>query len=279
MIAYFNGRFLSKEDIHISPDDRGFLFGDGVYEVLCAYGGRLFKEHEHMHRLRTSLERMQIAVPDVDDLINVGLELLERNGMSSSFATVYFQITRGVAPRRHSFPDPGTPPTVYVMVNPYHLPVDKWERGVTAIIEPDVRWSRCDIKTIALVPNILANQRAAAAGCYEALLVRDGFITEGTHTSFGAVFDRTLWTHPLTQHLLPGITRRVVLELCRAEGIAVREEPVPVDRLQEADEAILFATTIAVTPLVQVQGRPIGDGNPGPMARRLLSSFRRMAGI
>ena len=279
MICYFNGRFLPKEDIRISPDDRGFLFGDGVYEVICSYGGRLFKDHEHVHRLRHSLQEMSMVVPDVDDLTNVGLELLERNGMQSSFATIYIQITRGVAPRRHAFPDAGTAPTVFVAVYPYHLPTDKWDQGVTTILHPDLRWSRCDIKTTAIVPNILANQKAAESGSYEAVLVRDGVVTEGTHTSFGAVFDGTLWTHPLTQHLLPGITRSIVLALCRSESIPVREEPVPVERLQKASEMILFATTIAVTSIVQMDGRLVGSGKPGPVARRLLACFRRAAHI
>ena len=279
MVCYFNGRFMSKQDVRISPDDRGFLFGDGVYEVICSYGGRLFKEHEHIHRLRNSLREMRIAVPDVDDLINVGLELLERNGMQSSYATIYLQVTRGAAPRRHAFPNAETPPTVYATVSPYQLPLDKWEHGVTAILQPDLRWSRCDIKTIALVPNILANQKAAESGAYEAVMFRDGFITEGTHTSFGAVVGGTLWTHPLTQYLLPGITRSIVLSLCRAEGIPVREEPIALDRLSQANETMLFATTIAVTPVVQLDGRTIGDGKPGPVARKLLAAFRRMAEI
>jgi D-alanine transaminase len=279
MICYFNGRFMQKEDVRVSPDDRGFLFGDGVYEVICSYGGRLFKEHEHMRRLHHSLAEMRITLPDVDDLINVGLELLERNGMQSSYATLYFQITRGAAPRRHAFPDVGTPPTVYVTAAPYELPMDKWNNGVTAILQPDLRWSRCDIKTISLVPNILANQKAMEAGAYEALLVRDGYVTEGTHTSFGAVIEKTLWTHPLTQHLLPGITRSIVLNLCRSEGIPVREEPVAVDRLSEASETILFATTIAVAPLVSLDGKPVGSGKPVPVAKKLLAAFRRLATI
>ena len=279
MISYLNGRFAAKDDLRISPDDRGFLFGDGVYEVICSYGGRLFKPREHMLRLKNSLHEMRILVPDVDDLANVGLELLERNGMASSFAMVYFQVTRGVAPRRHPFPDPGTPATVYATVSPYHLPLEKWEDGVSAILQPDLRWARCDIKTVALVPNILANQKAAEAGAYEAILVREGFVTEGTHTSFGAVLDGELWTHPLTQHLLPGITRSIVLGLCRELALHVREQAVPADRLREASELMLFATSIAITPVVRVEGWTVGDGTPGPVARRLLAAFRRMANI
>lgn len=279
MISYLNGRFASKDDLRISPDDRGFLFGDGVYEVICSYGGRLFKPREHLLRLKNSLHEMRILVPDVDDLANVGLELLERNAMESSFAMLYFQVTRGVAPRRHPFPDPGTPPTVYATVSPYHLPLEKWENGVSAILQPDLRWARCDIKSVALVPNVLANQKAAEAGAYEALLVREGFVTEGAHTSFGALFDGELWTHPLTQHLLPGITRAIVLGLCRELGIHVREQAVAADRLREASELMLFATTIAITPVVRLDGWTVGDGTPGPVARKLLAAFRRMANI
>lgn len=279
MISYLNGRFVAKEDLRISPDDRGFQFGDGVYEVICSYGGRLFMAREHMLRLRNSLHEMRIIVPDVDDLVNVGLELLERNGMETSFSMLYFQVTRGIGSRRHSFPDPGTPPTVYATVSPYHLPLEKWANGVSAILQPDLRWSRCDIKTIALVPNILANQRAAEAGAYEAFLVREGFVTEGTHTSIGAVLDGKLWTHPLTQHVLPGITRSLALGMCRELGIHVQEHAVPVDRLREASELMLFATSIGVTAVVKLEGQTVGDGTPGPVARRLLAAFRRMANI
>jgi len=279
MICYLNGQFLPKEDVRISPDDRGFLFGDGVYEVICSYGGRLFKDREHLGRLKNSLKEMQIRFPDADNLVNVGRELLERNKMQSSFATLYFQITRGAAPRRHAFPDPGTPPTVFATVNPYQLPVEKWNDGVAVIVHPDLRWSRCDIKTIALVPNILANQRATESGAYEAVLTREGVITEGTHTSFGAVLGGTLRTHPLTPHILPGITRSIVLELCRTEGIPVREEAVPVGQLAEASEMMLFATTIAVTPIVRIDGRIAGGGKPGPVAKHLLAAFRRLASL
>jgi D-alanine transaminase len=279
MICYLNGSFLSKADLRISPDDRGFLFGDGVYEVVCSYGGRLFKEHEHMQRLKRSLHEMRIDFRGVDNLITVGLELLKRNNMSASFATLYFQVTRGVAPRRHSFPAPDTSPTVYATVYPYELPLEKWNHGVIAILHPDLRWDRCDIKTISLVPNILANQAAQEAGAFEALLVRNDHVTEGTHTSFGAVIEGKLWTHPLTPRLLPGITRSIVLDICRKEGIPVHEEPVPVDRLAGASEMMLFATTLAVTPIIRLGEAAVGNGRPGPLAQRLLAAFRQYAHI
>ncbi len=163
MLSYLNSRFLPKDEIHISPDDRGFLLGDGVYEVIRAYRGKLFQAEEHFQRLERSLRELRIAGVDVASLHNIAATLLERNDLHGD-ATVYIQVTRGAAPRRHSFPDKGTPPTVYLAASALQPPTQKIENGVKVILLPDIRWTRCDIKAVSLVANVLANQQAKESG-------------------------------------------------------------------------------------------------------------------
>ena len=276
MVTYFNGRFLPLEEVKISPDDRGFLFADGVYEVLCSYEGRLFRADEHFRRMERSLREIRMEGPEMDELREMAPELVRRNDLHDRNAKIYIQVTRGAAPRQHSFPDAACSPTVYASVVPYDPPEDKWENGEKVIVLPDRRWTRCDIKSVALLPNVMASQRAKEEEAYEALLVRDGFITEGSHTNVMAVFDGEIRTHPLSNHILPGITREVVLELCDELDLPVREFPVDVERLQEADELMLLGTTTGVMPVVQVEDWQVGSGRPGPITRQLQDAFREL---
>ena len=276
MIAYFNNRFLPKEEIRISPDDRGFLFGDGVYEVIRAYSGKLFQADAHLMRLERSLRELKITGVDVANLQQIAKTLLERNDLRTGDATVYLQVTRGAAPRKHSFPDKDTPPTVYLSASAFQPPLQKIENGVKVILLPGIRWTRCDIKSVSLVANVLANQQAKEQGAEEAVFVRDGTITEGTHSNFCGVFGGELVTHPADNYILAGITREVVLNLCRGLGIAVRERPVAEKDLPRADELIMLGTTTEVMPIVQMNDRQIGDGKPGPVTRRLQKAFREL---
>ena len=274
--AFFRGEFIPREDVRISPDDRGFLFSDGVYEVLRSYGGRLFEVERHQHRLAASLSAMRIRGVTASALTPMLEELLARNGLTAGDALVYLQVTRGVAPRAHRFPDPPVPPTVYACAwafSPEHAP----EEGSRAITVPDQRWARCDIKTIALIPNCMANQDARDAAAVEAIFVRDGVALEGTHTNLFAVFRGQVRTAPLTNYILPGVTRAVVLELCRAAGFEVAEEPIFVDDLYGADEVFIVGTTAEVTPIVDLDGRAIGTGRPGTFAVQLLERLRNRA--
>lgn len=291
MTVYFNGDFLPIEKAHLSPNDRGFLFSDGVYEVLCAYEGRLFLAAEHFARLKRSLEALRIDFDVTDerfsDIIHA---LLRKNGLEDQNAKVYLQITRGAPPaRQHAFPSEPTAPTVYATATPYELPQEQWAQGIKGLLCPDERWGRCDIKSISLLPNVLANQRAHEAGAYEAILVRVGasqedIVTEGSHSSFAAVFDGTVVTHPLGPTLLPGVTRGLVLKLAREEGIPLREEPFTARRLPDADELFLMGTTTGVMPVVEVEREEqlpggaaswtVGDGAPGPITRQLQEAFR-----
>lgn len=277
MIAFFNGNWVEKEKIAISPDDRGFLFGDGIYEVIRVYRGKLFRAKEHLARLARSLREMRMDGVDVPVLGTVAEELLRRNNLNSD-ATVYFQITRGAAPRRHAFPDPGTPPTIYMTASPFTPPEKKWREGVKVILVPDTRWARCDIKSTALAPNVLANQLAKENGAEEAIFVRNGVITEGSHSSFAAVFHGQLVTHPLTNHILPSITRQVVLELCAQLDIAVKEFPIFENELKQADEVIILGTTTEVMPVIQVDDWQVNDGKPGALTRRLQQALDEITG-
>lgn len=271
--VYLNGAFVAKQDAHLSPDDRGFLFGDGVYEVIRSYRGRLFAAVPHLERLDRGLRALRIGGADPASLERVIEELLVHNGLRDADATVYVQVTRGVAPRKHAFPSPAVPPTVYLSAQPFTPRYDA-AKGVKVVTAPDVRWARCDIKTVMLVPNCLANQAAADAGADEAVLVRDGVALEGTHTSFFGVIGGVVRTAPKSNYILPSITRDVTIRLCRQNAIALDESPIFADELPNAEELFLAGTTVEIMPIVACDGRPVGTGKPGPIARRLWQLFR-----
>ncbi len=275
--VFFNGSYLPKHEVRISPDDRGFLFADGIYEVVRSYSGRPFELAAHMTRLADGLAALRIRGTDADTISDVCMELLNRNDLMGSDAVLYVQITRGVAPRVHHFPSPEVPPTVYVAARPFSPSVDP-QRGVAAITAPDHRWTRCDIKSVSLLPNCLAAEQAREEGAYEAVLVRDGVALEGTRTSFFAVIDGVVRTAPRSNYILPSVTRAVVLRLCRQHGIEVDERPVLLDECRRAEELFFAGTTTEVLPIVRLDGRPVGDGAPGPISLRLASLFRDLTG-
>ena len=280
MIAYFNNDFLDKDLVRISPDDRGFLLADGLYEVLRSYGGKLFRAADHIARLNYGARHLRLPQGDFSYLIPVAEELLRRNGLAAAEATVYFQITRGAAKRSHAFPAPQPPLTVYGLASPFDekAMLRRQETGVTAITLPDQRWARCDMKTVGLTANVLANQAAHEAGAAEAILVRDGVLIEGTHSNFMAVFGGTLVTAPTSNYILAGITRKAVLELCARHGLPVELRPIFASEFHLAEEAMIVGTTVEVTPVLTVDGRPVGNGRPGPLARRLQALFAAEVG-
>ena len=276
MTVYFNGEYKPKEEVRLSPDDRGFLFGDGVYEVICAYAGRQFKADEHLQRLMRSIQELRINPPDMDALSRVPETLLRKNGLEEAWAVIYIQVTRGAAPRSHPFPDARTPLSVYAYAAPFESPEQELEQGVRVVLTPDNRWLRCDIKSVNLLPNVLASQTARENGAKDVLFVRDGAVTEGSYTSFGAVFAGKVVTHPDSHYILPGITRGVVLDLCARLDIPVEKYPVQAGRLQDADECMLWGTTTQVMPIVQVDDMTVGDGEPGPITRKLQKALREL---
>ena len=274
--VYLNGQFLPVEQAKLSVLDRGFIFGDGIYEVWRVVDGRLFEHARHDRRMRNGLKAIEIDVPakELEALSGVADRLLRENDLLSGEGTFYLEITRGAAPRTHAYPPAGTPPTILAMVSRFEVPHALRAAGATAITVPDVRWMRCDIKTVQLLPNCMAKQKASAAGGVEAILVRDGVVMEGTHSSVLGVKDGVLRTHPLSPLILPGVTREVLLEIAREQGIPVREEAFSAKELFELDELFVAGTTTDVTPLVQVDGRKIGSGAPGPVSKQLYAGLQ-----
>lgn len=278
-IVYFDGRYVSKGDVHVSPDDRGFLLGDGIYEVAAAYDGRFIALDRHMQRLRRSLVEARIDATVADPLETVFQELLERNGFADAGKSmVYLQVTRGVAPRSHAFPKSHPRPTVYAYATPFPDMGDL-EAGVAAITRPDLRWSRCDIKTISLIANCMANQEAKENGAFEAILIRDGVALEGTHTSFFGVVNGVVRTAPISNFILPGVTRELVIEAAERAGIDILLEPLIEAELANADELFITGTTTEVVPIVTLNGKPVGSGQPGPVTTRLISLYRSLIGV
>lgn len=275
-IVFFNGEFQPKEQVHVSPDDRGFLFGDGVYDVTLTYGGRLFRIEDHLERMANGLRALRIEGADVEGLRAVGAELMKRNNLDCYNQALYLQVTRGAAKRTHHFPPADTKPTVYAAISPFARKGDP-ENGSPVITVPDTRWSRCDIKSVNLLPNCLANQAAKDAGVVEAMFVRDGAVLEGTSSTFFAVFEGVVCTPPLTNYVLPGITRKVVLELCDQHDIPTRFVSIHRHELPEADELFMAGTTTEVVPITSVDGSLVGDGKPGPIALRVSELFTRYA--
>lgn len=273
--VYLNGAFLPADEARISPLDRGFLFADGVYEVLRFYSGRLFLLPEHLDRLRHSLSEISLEADPEPDWEGIFTGLLEANDLSTGDGLIYLQVTRGVAPRSHAFPEPPVQPTIYAFADrrPRGERSAGHAEGVGVITHPDERWGRCDIKSVALLPNILASQAAAAAGAREALLLRDQVVTEGSHSSLFAVFNGLVYTHPLGRGLLPGITRNFLCRLLPERGVAVREEAVSRNGLFSAEELFLTGTGSEITPIVAVDDRMIGSGTPGPLTREIQRIF------
>jgi D-alanine transaminase len=276
MVVYYNGEFVQQEEVHLSLDDRGFLFGDGVYEVIRTYHRRFFQMDGHLARLARSLAELRIEFHPVEQLKPVAERLLAESHVETEEAKVYIQITRGASPRAHSFPSGKVSPTVYATLKPLQSRPEEQEDGVSVITTGDTRWARCDIKSLMLLPNVLAFQQALDAGAQEAIFLRDGFVTEASHTSLFGVFGDVVVTAPLSNLVLPGITREVVLQLCAQEGVPVQEFPIAEDRLRTADELFLTGTSAEVTPVVTLDQRPVGTGKPGPVVRTLQRAFRRM---
>lgn len=273
MIVYLNGAFLPAEQACVSPLDRGFLFGDGVYEVIPSYQGEFFLLDEHIERLRRSLREIRMPEPQPDQgWTGLLAELLERN--PGAARSVYLQVTRGSATRDHAFPA-RVAATVFAMVSPIVPPAPGIaDRGVKAVTLPDQRWGRCDIKAVALLPNVLARQQAVEHGAVEAVLLRDGKLTEGAASNVFAVLGGAVVTPPLGPDILPGITRQFLLDALRNEGWVCREEPVLESALRSAEEIWLTSSTKELLPVTVLDGRPVGGGRPGPVWRRALDVFR-----
>jgi D-alanine transaminase len=273
-LADLNGEQMPLAEARIPALDRGFLLGDAVYEVIRVYQGRPWLLDEHLRRLAHSLDAIRIQGVDLARLE----ARIRRTIAAGPFdeATVYIQITRGVAGRTHAFPAAGTVPLEFLYVKEFQDTHEELRRqGARVITHPDLRWARCDIKSTNLLANVLASQAAREAGCLEALLyLPDGTLTEGTHTSYFAVLESGVLTAPVSTDILSGITRSLILRLTRSAGIPVREEVLKRQHLGQLSELFLTGTTTEVMPVIEADGKPIGDGRPGPVTRRLQEAYR-----
>lgn len=272
-IAYLNGRYLPSDEIKISPDDRGFLFADGIYEVARWYEGYFYDMEGHLSRLKRSLRELRIEWPDVNGFPSLANELIIRNSLQKTPSLVYIQVTRGVARRSHSFPSPQTTPTVYAFARSFTPDPDKISKGIRTILKKDIRWARCDIKSVSLLPNILCFQDAVEAESLECIFIKDGIITECTHSNVFFVKDGTVFTHPESENILSGISRKNVIRLARQAGITVTETALAKKDLSHLDEAFITNTSFEVAPVISIDNNSVGNGKPGPLTLSLRSLF------
>lgn len=274
-IAYVGGRYMPHAEAFVHVEDRGYQFADAVYEVIAVHHGRLIDEDEHLERLARSLAELGIAWPLSEPALRFKIRELIRRNRITARGMVYLQISRGVAPRNHAFPKGCAP--VLVMTAKTLPPFDYAEasRGVRVITAPDQRWRRCDIKSVSLLANVLARQKAAEAGAFEAWLVDDdGRVTEGTASNAWIVTsDGLLLTHDASYAILNGITRRAVLRIAADHGVTLREGPFSLAEARSAAEAFLTSTTSLIKPVVRIDDAVIGDGRMGPLTARLLDYY------
>jgi D-alanine transaminase len=276
--VYLNGEFLPFEQARVPIMDRGFLFADGIYEVSAILDGRLVDNAAHLARLDRSLGEIGIRNPhDAAAWERLQTELVSRNGVSEGL--VYMQVTRGVAERDFAFPAADTPPTVMMFTQAKTVAANPLaDKGARVVTVEDLRWKRRDIKSVALLAQVLAKQQAVEAGVSEAWMVEDGAITEGSSsTAFVITRNRTIVTRPLSTALLPGITRASVMRLAEEEGLTVEERLITVSEAYEAAEAFYTSASSFVMPVIEIDGRRIGEGTPGPLSRRLRELYLGLA--
>ena len=275
-LAYVNGEIMPIEKAVVSIEDRGYQFGDGVYEFIASYEGHLFMLEEHLDRLERSMRELAFDPISRADIRKAVLDLFNRSGYQR--AGIYIQISRGVAPRNHAI-TPDMPPQIIMTIRPVkEAPQALRKNGATAITVEDIRWGRCDIKTVQLLANSLAKQKSLDAGCDDAIFVSNqGIVREGTSSNLFIVSGGRLATHPLTNNILPGITRMVVLNVSKDAGLDVEESFFRTDELYGADEVFLTGTVTELLPVVRIDGKSIGDGKVGQTTRRLYDLLRKQA--
>jgi D-alanine transaminase len=271
--AYFNGKFLPKNEIAISPDDRGFLFADGVYEVVRWYEGFFYDMSSHVTRLKRSLRELRINWAEADLFPSIAADLVKLNMLENQPAMVYLQVTRGAARRTHFFPQPEVAPTVYACAWGFVPESQSKESGIKVMLKEDIRWSRCDIKSVALLANTMSFQEAFENGLKECIFVRNGLITEGSHSNIFLIIDGTLYTHQESNHVLSGVTRKNILRIAQKSGINIREEAVQENRIRFIQEAFITNTSAEVTPVTELGGNTLGDGIPGPVTRLIRDKY------
>ena len=279
-----NGEMVERSTVNIDIEDRGYQFGDGIYEVIRVYNGKLFTKEAHIKRLYESAEKISMILPFDQKSIEQQLEnLVEENQLKTGI--IYLQFTRGVSMRAHGFPGEDVTPVFVAYTREVERPKSSMDNGVKGILVDDIRWLRCDIKSLNLLGNILAKQEAANHGCFEAIQHRSNIVTEGSSSNVFVVKNGELWTHPATNLILNGITRRVILDICKEQEIQVIEKPFTVDELLEADEIFISSTTSEIMPIVHfakntktdilLDEKRIGEGQPGKLTRKLQKLFEQ----
>ena len=272
-IGYLNGTFMPLAEVRISPDDRGYQFGDGVYEVVTAYRGTPFALAHHLSRLQHSAQAIRLPLPY--SLQEWEARILEGvKECQYDHCKVYLQVTRGVAPRDHQFPKNGSPTVLMTFRQMIPLDDEIRQQGVRVMTVPDTRWERCDVKSLNLLPNILAKQQAKDAGAFEAIFVREGIVAEGTASNVMVIRDGTVITPEANHRILAGVTRQMILDIAKKEGVRSVERPVTVQELFEADELFLVGTTIEVLPVIFIDQQSIGQGSPGPLTRQFMVAYK-----
>jgi D-alanine transaminase len=276
-LAYLNGNWLPLAQAQVSVLDRGFLFGDGVYEVIPVYSGLPLRLSEHLQRLQQSLDGIRLPNPDRDEVWRERIaELIQRSGGGDQL--LYLQVTRGAAPRDHAFPSSSVAPTIFLTSKNFAPPDDaRFEQGLRVALAPDPRWQLCNLKTLNLLANVLLKQIAVEDGLDEMLLYANDQLTEGTSSNIFVVRNQVIATPPLSNNILPGITRGLILELAQQEGIQIKERSITLSELMHADEVWISSSTRELMPVVAIAGTPVADGRPGPIARALRPVFRAYA--
>ncbi|WP_339195455.1 D-amino-acid transaminase [Solibacillus sp. FSL R5-0449] len=270
--SLWNDQIVKNEEVLVDKEDRGYQFGDGVYEVVKVYNGELFTATEHIDRFYSSAEKIRITVPYTKDKLHQLLhELVEANNIDTGH--VYFQITRGAGPRNHIFPGDNVKPVITGNTKENPRPLENFEKGVKATFVEDIRWLHCDIKSLNLLGAVLAKQEAYEKGCYEAILHRDEIITEGSSSNIYGIKEGVLYTHPANNLILNGITRQVIIKCAAEIGLPVNEQAMTKEQLLAMDEVIVSSTTSEVTPVIEIDGKVIGNGTPGEWTRKLQAQF------
>ncbi|MBY0124151.1 D-amino-acid transaminase [Bacillus sp. S/N-304-OC-R1] len=269
-----NGEFISRSDAKVDIEDRGYQFGDGVYEVIRVYNGKMFTGQEHLERLMESGKKIGLEIKyTVQELKAMLTELIEKNNLT--LGTIYLQISRGVAPRNHAFPSSDVAHSFVANTKAVDRPAENMESGVKTILLEDIRWLLCDIKSLNLLGNLMAKQRAAEAGCFEAIQHRGEIVTEGSSSNVSIIKDGKVITHPANNLILNGITRQKVLQLCRKNDIPVEERAFTLEELKQADEVFLSGTTVEVMPIIEIENQKVGNGKPGSLTRKLQELFEK----
>jgi D-alanine transaminase len=275
-IVFLNGDFVDKEKAYISPDDRGFYFADGVYEVIRCFKGNFFCFTEHMERLKRSLSEIRIKFKGITTLYSICKDLISKNNLEEKYADVYLQITRGVYQRMHSFPAEDIAPTVYICAYERKPSVNDLKRGVKAITRPDIRWLHCDIKSVSLLPNTLLFQEANEENAAECIFIKDGVVTEASHSNVLGIKTNVVFTHPDCNLILSGITKKVVFKICKELGIYIKESPIREKDIYELDELFIAGTGNDIMPVVQVNNKVISNGIPGKVTRQIQREYFRI---